>query len=49
LGSSAQVQDLDDLVFAEYPLILDDLDGVLLLSDQRKEPGLLAICFVKIP
>ena len=49
LGSSAQVQDLDDLVFAEYPLILDDLDGVLLLSNQRSEPGLQAICFVKVP
>jgi hypothetical protein len=49
LGSSAQVQDLDDLVFAEYPLILDDLDGVLLLSDQRSKPGLQAICLVKVP
>jgi len=46
LGSATQVHDLDDLVFAEYAFVLDDLDGVPLLSDQWSEPGLQAICLV---
>lgn len=49
LRSSSQVQDLDDLILAEYSLIHDDFDRVLLLRDQRSEPRLQTVCFIMVP